>query len=370
MLPGRTLLFNNYFQSITENLDLFEWPGESKFNIFDEIDIIINKFWSHPKIPKLKQKFSLKRKSVFKPFTEEFFKNIVNDLSWNEAAGEDIPLNLIKESTFILSYLAHCVNEDLVKSEFPDLLKLSNTVPVTKKEDPPDKTNYRLVSVLSLLAKVFENVMYEQLYEYLNNYLNDLICGFRKAHSTRHVLSRLIQSLKKELDNSGLVGTILMDLSKANDCWPQDLLIAKIEAYGLDKPSLNLVNDYLSFRKQRAKIGSSYSDWANVTRVILQRSILRPLLFNIFTNDIFFFIKKSDICKFADDNTLFSCGDNLSVILKSLEHDMKIVLNSLINSLKFTYRWFKFTYSKSGKVSIYDSSEIPSVKILSYNRAK
>ena len=168
--------------------------------------------------------------------------------------------------------------------------------------------------------------MYEQLYEYLNNYLNDLFCGFRKTHSIQHVLSRLIQSLKKELNNSALVGTILTDLSKAYDCLPHDLLIAKVEAYGLDKPSLNLVNDYLRFRKQRGKIGSSYSDWANVTRGIPQRSILGPLLFNIFTNDIFLFIEKSDICKFADDNTLFSCGDNLSVILISLEHDMKILL--------------------------------------------
>ena len=73
-------------------------------------------------------------------------------------------------------------------------------------------------------------------------------------------------------------------------------------------------------------LGSSYSDWANVTRSIPQRSILGPLLFNIFINDIFLFIEKSDICKFTDDNTLFSCGDNLSVILKSLEHDMMKIL--------------------------------------------
>ena len=86
--------------------------------------------------------------------------------------------------------------------------------------------------------------MYEQLYEYLNNYLNDLLFGFRKAHSAHHVLSRLIQSLKKELDNSGLVEAILMDLSRAYDCLPHDLLIAKHEAYGPDKPSLNLVNDH------------------------------------------------------------------------------------------------------------------------------
>ena len=71
--------------------------------------------------------------------------------------------------------------------------------------------------------------MYEQPYEYLNNYLNDLFCGFRKAHSTQHVLSRLIQSLKKKVDNSDLVGTILMDLSKAYDCLPHDLLKQKLK---------------------------------------------------------------------------------------------------------------------------------------------
>ena len=154
--------------------------------------------------------------------------------------------------------------------------------------------------------------MYEQLYEYLNNYLNDLLCGFHKAHSIQHVLSRLIQSLKKELDNSGLVGTILMDLSKAYDCLPHDLLIAKLEAYALDKLSINLINDYFGFRKQRKKIGSWYSDWANVTRGIAQRSILGPLIFNIFINDIFLFIEKSDMSNFTYDNTLFSIISNMS----------------------------------------------------------
>ena len=147
-------------------------------------------------------------------------------------------------------------------------------------------------------------------------------------------------------------------MDQAYDCLPHDLLRAKLQAYDLDKPSLNLVNDYLRFWKQREKFASSYNDSANVTRGIPQRPILGLLLFNIFLNDIFLFIEKSDICKFGDDNTLFSCGDNLSVILKSLEHDMKILL-----------RWFKFTYSESGKVSNYNSSEIPTVKILSYNRA-
>ena len=98
-----------------------------------------------------------------------------------------------------------------------------------------------------------------------------------------------------------------MDLSKAYECLSLDLLIAKHEAYGLDKPSLNLANGYIRFRKKRKKIDSMYSDWANATRCFPQRSILGPLLFNTFINDIFLFIEKSDICKFTDDNTLFSC---------------------------------------------------------------
>ena len=77
--------------------------------------------------------------------------------------------------------------------------------------------------------------MYEQLYEYLKNYLNDLLCGFRMTHSTQHALIRLIQSRKRELDNSGLLGKIIIDLSKVYDCLPHDLLIVKCKAYGLDK---------------------------------------------------------------------------------------------------------------------------------------
>ena len=132
--------------------------------------------------------------------------------------------------------------------------------------DPTDKTNYRSVSVLPLLSKVFEKVVYEQLYVCLNNYLNDLPCSFRKAYLIQHALIKSNQSWKNELDISAFVGTLLTELSY--DCLPRDILIAKLEAYGLDKPSVSLVNDYLSFQKQSTKIGTSYSNWANVIRGI------------------------------------------------------------------------------------------------------
>ena len=83
----------------------------------------------------------------------------------------------------------------------------------------------------------------------MENFLNQLLCGFRKAHSTQHALFRLIQSWQKELDESGFVGTILMDLSKAYDCLPHDLMVAKLEAYGISKEGLQLISDYLSYRK-------------------------------------------------------------------------------------------------------------------------
>ena len=99
-----------------------------------------------------------------------------------------------------------------------------------------------------------------------------------------------------------------MDLSKACDCLSHDLLIAKLEAYGLDVGSLNFLLDYLSLRKHRTKVGSSYSKWSEICRGIPQGSILGPLLFNIFINDIFFFTEKSEICNLPDDNTVYLCG--------------------------------------------------------------
>ena len=167
--------------------------------------------------------------------------------------------------------------------------------------------------------------------------------GFRKAHSTQHALFRLIQKWQAELDSGGYVGTILMGISKAYDCLSHDLLIAKLEAYGLDVGSLNFLLDYLSLRKYRTKVGSSYSKWSEICRGIPQGSILGPLMFNIFLNNILFFVEKSGICNFAGDNTVYSCRKDLTKIKEELKCTMKNLLKwFMLNYLKANLGKFQF----------------------------
>jgi len=104
--------------------------------------------------------------------------------------------------------------------------------------------------------------------------LNKLLCGFRKGHSTQHALIRLVQKWQSCLDNNEVVGTVLMDLSKAYDCLNHELLIAKLHAYGVSIESGRLLYNYLKHRKQRVKIGSNFSELLDILLGVPQGSIL------------------------------------------------------------------------------------------------
>ena len=132
-----------------------------------------------------------------------------------------------------------------------------------------------------------------------------------------------------------------MDLSKAYDCNPHDLLIAKLNAYGIDSVELLLISDYLSRRKQKTKIDSSYSSWHDIITVVPQGSLLGPLLFNKFINNLFLFITKSEVSNFADDNTLYSVKKNIENVNSDLKSDLVEVMDCF-NELKANPGKFQF----------------------------
>ena len=158
--------------------------------------------------------------------------------------------------TIFPQVLCKWIEDSLKTGAFPDSVKSIEIALIHEKVDLFDKENYRPISILTLISKVFEKIIYSQVYSYMQLYLNTLLCEFRQGHGTQHALFRLLQTWQKELDESGYTGTVLMDLSKAYDCLPHDLIIAKFEAYGFDNTSLRLFHNYFSNRKQRVKIGS------------------------------------------------------------------------------------------------------------------
>ena len=140
--------------------------------------------------------------------------------------------------------------------------------------------NYRPISILSALSIIFERIISEQINKFMAGMLSPLLPGFQQGYSTQHALFRVVGKWKKHLDMMGIVGTIVINLLKAYDCIPHDLLKAKLEAYGFNRKALRLIYSYLSNRIQRVKIGSTYSS-PNALLLVYHRNLSWALRFSM-----------------------------------------------------------------------------------------
>ena len=187
-------------------------------------------------------------------------------------------------------FLSKGINYTLTSGKFPNKLKLANLTPVYKKGSRNEKGNYRPISILPVMSKVFERVIHSQLSEFFTDIFSDQQCGYRKGFNTTLSLLSLVETWKCANDQNKVFGAVLIDLSKAFDCMSHDLLIAKLYAYGLNSNATNVIIDYLKNRKQRTRVGTKYSDWCGIDTGVPQGSIYNSMVHycSILTYAIFF----------------------------------------------------------------------------------
>ncbi len=261
--------------------------------------------------------------------TKEEINKILKDIDTTKSCGPDkIPPKIAKMSANILDKtLVDIINDMVLNNKFPENAKNANVPPIYKKSVRSSKLNYRPVSLLNIFSKVLERWTKDKIEPFVNKILSKFISAYRKKISSNHTLLRLLEEWKKHLDDKKFVGAVLMDLSKAFDCIPHDLLIAKLEAYGFKFDTLVFFYSYLKLRKQNVKINNVFSVFQFLLSGVPQGSILGPILFNIFMSDLFLWIEEASLHNFADDNSLSAFAETVQELIKVLEKESETAIN-------------------------------------------
>ena len=228
------------------------------------IDVIIRKYACHPSILKLSEAV-LNQTFLFQNVELSEVDEEIMHLKTNSASDPyGIPSKIIKLYSNICNEpLGDIVNNCIVTSIFDAKLKYANITPVHKNDENTKKSNYRPTSVLPVVAKLIERILHKQISHYIDQYLSKFLCGYHKD-------------------------------------------------YNAQQKALDLIYSYLKQRWQRTKINTSFSTWTELFSGVPQGSVLGPLLFKVYINDLLFIVVNTDVCNYADDTKLYTCDLSLS----------------------------------------------------------
>ena len=213
----------------------------------------------------------------------------------------------------VCSPLSIIINKSIETGWVPTELKIAKVVPIYKAKDKKLFSNYRPVSILPTISKIFEKIMHKRLYHFLmaNDIFYKSQYGFRPNHSTINAVTELCSNIINGFENRKCTLAVFLDLSKAFDTIDHNTLLIKLNHYGVRGVALEWFRNYLCDRQQYVEIKNKRSNYDNMLCGVPQGSVLGPLLFIIYSNDLPYSLQKTRSILFADDTTIFHSSDNI-----------------------------------------------------------
>lgn len=261
--------------------------------------------------------------------TEKELKEVFTSLKINKSPGhDDISVNVIKKcQDEVIKPLQHIFTNSFKQGTFPDRLKIAKVTPIFKTGDKKLLTNYRPISVLSCFSKISEKLMYNRLYDYLetNKLLFKNQYGFRKGYSTEHAILELVDQITNSFEKGYYTLGVFIDLSKAFDTVNHKILLEKLKYYGITGQYLKWFDSYLQGRKQYIVHDQIKTDMKTIHCGVPQGSILGPLLFLLYVNDLYKSSKLLHTIMFADDTNLFFSEKNITLLFKSVNRELRCI---------------------------------------------